>query len=81
MGGGGSTVARYVNKLYDHGQFCNVLSVTLLILPCQSISPGLVKTEFRGRLEKRIDPNTAWEGVEGVGGAPVSVCSPFDLRS
>ena len=43
----------------------------------KSISPGLVKTEFRGRLEKRSDPNSAWEDVEGVGGAPVRPCSPI----
>ena len=30
---------------------------------CQSISPGLVKTEFHGRLEKRTDPETTWESI------------------
>ena len=34
-----------------------------------------MKTEFRGRLEKRSDPNSAWEDVEGVGGSPVRPCN------
>ena len=35
---------------------------------CQSISPGLVKTEFLGRLQKRSDVCAAYENVDGVSG-------------
>ena len=44
---------------------------------CQSISPGLVKTEFHGRLEKRIDPETKWEGISEEVSVAILVIVPL----
>ena len=59
-----------------HSFFHSWYGLSIFCIFLQSISPGLVKTEFRGRLEKRSDPNSVWEDVEGVGGSPVRRCSP-----